>query len=62
MEINQLGLKMDSTEKIPTNPRIKTIMVHTIGGVCFNEAANLFALDTNILYTGDKFGSYRDLL
>ncbi len=53
---------MASVREIPQNPKIEYSLIYCIGGVCFNEYANLAEFDPNVIYTGDKFINYREFI
>ncbi len=39
--LSEIGLRITSVREIPQNPKIEYSVVYCIGGVCFNEYANL---------------------
>ena len=60
--LSEIGLRMTSVREIPQNPKIEYSVVYCIGGVCFNEYANLSEFEPNVIYTGDKFINYREFI
>ena len=47
---------------MPENTEVEHTVVYCIGGMCFNEYANLTEFHPNVIYCGDKLINYREFV
>lgn len=61
-ELIESGLAVEGINSLPANLKVQRTIVHSLGGACFHEYANLLEFNPDTIYSSDQLISFRDVL